>query len=91
MLSICFFQRFISKEKVFLYRWDSNKWNIAVDKPLRIDNFKYEDFNLTCDCYFPQMYGGNEDGRKNYNSGIGLSENNYGYVKKLKNGNKIGN
>ena len=67
------------QRNLYLYRWDSIEWNIAVDKPLRVDIFGYdENWNLTCDCYFPQMYGGNwfylkdVKGRKNYNSGIGL-------------------
>ena len=82
------------QRNLYLYRWDSIEWNIAVDKPLRVDIFGYdENWNLTCDCYFPQMYGGNwfylkdVKGRKNYNSGIGLSEKDYGYIKKLDNGN----
>jgi hypothetical protein len=74
------------QRNLYLYRWDSIEWNIAVDKPLRVDIFGYdENWNLTCDCYFPQMHGGNMDGRKNYK---GIFDSKYdGNIKKLDNGN----
>ncbi len=74
---------------LYLYRWDSIEFNIAVDKPLRVDNFSYDDdWNLTCDCFFPQMHGGNANGwsEEKYKDHR-ISDAKYdGYIKKLDNG-----
>jgi len=55
--------------KIYLYRWDSIDWKIAIDKPLRNDTNSYdENWNRTCNCYFPLMYGSNICGFKLFDS-----------------------
>jgi len=52
------------QRNLYLYRWDGTEFNIAIDKPLRVDTYSYDDnCNITCDCFFSQMYGGNMYGR----------------------------
>jgi hypothetical protein len=80
------------QRNLYLYRWDNTAWKVAVDRPLRVDTYSYDErWNLTSNCYFPQMYGGNMDGRseeKYRNSRIFNSAFD-GYIEKLANGDVV--
>jgi len=68
---------------VNLYRWDLTQFNIAIDKPLRIDYYKRNENNIVSrDAYFPQDYGGSNGVVENSI----CSKENMGYIKKLENG-----